>query len=115
MKLFQPLRNLMPFLVGYDKLQESGFVAPNAFRKHLCSFTSLLGHMVLVSGTFLVGCFLVLEAETFEEVCGHFYEFATGINDTLYFISMDLICKHVFELNDKYEEIVEKRELILLK
>lgn len=115
MKLFQPLRKLMPFLVGYDVLKEFGFVAPNAFRKCICSFTSLLGCIVLVCGTVLVGCFLIFEAKTFEEICEHFYEFATALNDTFYMITMASICKHVFELNDRFEEIIEKRELILVK
>lgn len=63
----------------------------------------------------MVGCFLVFEAETFEEISGHFYEFATVLNDTFYFIMMDSICKHILEINDKYEEIIEKREFSSFK
>lgn len=115
MKLFQPLRKMMPLLVGYNCLTDFGFVPPSTFRKYFCLFASLLGYVVLVSATILVGCFLVFEAETFEEVSGHFYEFATGINDTFYFISMHWMCKGLFELIAKYEQIIQKRELILKK
>lgn len=112
MKLFQSLRNFMPLLVGYSALEVVyGFVAPNANRKYICNFTSLLGCVVLVSSTICVGCFLVFEAETFEEISGHFYEFATALNDTFYFIlMMNSTCKHILELNGKYEEIIEQRE-----
>lgn len=109
MKLF---RTLMPLLVGYDILEEFGFVAPSAFREHLCSFTSRLGYVVLVSGTFLAGGFLAFDAETFEEIYEHFYEFATGLNYTFYFFSIHWMCKQFFELNDGYDEIIKKREFI---
>lgn len=109
MKLF---RELMPFVVSYGNLEEFGFVAPNRFRKYLCDFTSLLGYVVLVSGTLLAGGFLAFEAETFEEIYEHFYEFATGLNYTFYFISTHWMCKQFFELNDSYEEIIKKREFI---
>lgn len=110
MKLFQPLRDLMPFIVGYDTLQGNGFEAPNAYQKYLCNFTSLLGSVSLGCSTILVGCFLLLAAETFEEISGHFYEFATGLNNTLYFVLMESNCRHIFELNGNYEEIIEKRK-----
>lgn len=114
MKLLQPLRKMMPFLVGYDVLKKYGFVAPNTFRKYFCTLTCSLGFVVLVSATVLVGCFLALEAKTFEEISGHFYEFATGINDTFYFISMHWMCKQLFELIDIYERIIKKRKIFFL-
>lgn len=112
MKLFQPLRKMMPFLVGYDNLQGYGLVAPNTYWKYFCSFTHLMGYVVLVTGTVLVGAFLIIDAKTFEEFSEHFYEFATGLNDTFYFILMKWLCKQIFELSEKYEEIIEKRESV---
>lgn len=109
MKLFRPLRKLIPFLVGYDILKEYDFKAPNAFRKYLCDFTSLLGYFVLVSGTILVGGFLVIDAKTFEEIHDHSYEFATGLNDTFYFVYIHWMCKHFFYLSNYYEQIIRKR------
>lgn len=110
MKLFQPLRNLMPFMVGYDKLQANGFVAPNAYRKYICKFTSLLGSIVLVTSTIIVGGFMVFDARTFEKISGHFYDFATALNDTFYFLLMDSVCIRIFELNDNFEDIIERRQ-----
>lgn len=109
MKLFPPLRKLMPFLVGYNTLKEYGFVAPNVFRRYLCDFTSLLGYVVLVSGTSLAGGFLAFEAKTFEEFHDHFYEFATGLNDTFYLAYIHWMCKHFFDLNTYYEQTIQKR------
>lgn len=114
MKLFRPLRKLMPFLVGYNILEEYDIVAPNTFRKYFCIFTCLLGYGVLLSATVLVTGFLVFEAETFEEFSEHFYEFATTITDTFYFISMHWVCKQFFELNDHFEKIIKKRECFSL-
>lgn len=110
MKLFQPLRKMMPLLVGYSALEVYGLKAPSPFRKYFCLFTSLLGYVVLVSATILVGGFLIFEAETFEEVSGHFYEFATGLNDTFYFISIQWMCKRLFELIGTYQQIIQKRK-----
>lgn len=114
MKLFRPLRKLMPFLVGYNILEEYDIVAPNTFRKYFCIFTCLLGYGVLLSATVLVTGFLVFEAETFEEFSENFYEFATTITDTFYFISMHWVCKQFFELNDHFEKIIKKREIFSL-
>lgn len=111
MKLFQPLREIIPFLVGYANLEEFGFVAPNEFRNSLCRFTSFLGYVVLVSGTISSGGFLAFEAESFEEIHDHFYEFATGLNDTFFFICMHYMCRQFFELNDNYEHIIKRRKL----
>lgn len=107
MRLF---RQLMPFLVGYDVLREYSFVTPNVFRRYVSIFTSVLGYIVLVSGTFLAGGFLAFEADTFQDIYEHFYEFATGLNYTFYFISMHWMCEQLFELNDNYEKIIKKRE-----
>lgn len=105
------LRKLTPFLVGYDMLEEFGLMAPNAFRKYLCSFTSLLGYVMLVSGTILTGASLVFEAETFDEISEHFYEFITLLIETFYLILIHWLCKEFFEINDNYERIIKKREL----
>lgn len=109
------LRKMMPFLVGYDVLEEYGFVAPNAFRKYLCTFSSLMGNISLLSATILSGGFLVFEANNFEEISEHFYEFASTLNYTFYFISMHWMCKHFFELNDNCEQIIKKREFFFVK
>lgn len=110
MKLFQPIREIMPFLVGYDNLEEYDFVARNEFRIYLCSFTRLLGYIVLASAMILLSGFFAFEAETFEEIHDHFYEFAMIFNDTFFFISMSWMSKQLFELNDNYERIIKKRE-----
>lgn len=111
MKLF---RKLMPFLVGYSALEEFGFEAPNSFRKHFCRFNSLMGYVVYVSCTILMGGFLVFEAETFEDISEHFYEFATGMSETFYYVYVHLMCKQFFEMCDHFEAITKKRELLLL-
>lgn len=113
MKLFQPLRKVMPFLVGYDILEEYGFVAPNQFQKYLCCFTSLFGYVVLVSATTLMSGFLIFEAENFQEIHNHFYEFATGFNDTIYFVYIHWMCGYYFSLNDKFEQITTKSKFFL--
>lgn len=112
MKLF---RGLMPFLVGYDDiLKQFGLEAPNAFGKHLCSFTSLFGYVAYVSCTVLMAGFLAFEAETFDDISEHFYEFATGLSETFYYVYVHLMCKQFFEMSNHFEEITKKRELFSL-
>lgn len=111
MRLF---RTLMPWLVGYDTLEEFGFVAPNAFRKHFCRFNSLMGYAVYIGCTILMGGFLAFEAETFEDISEHFYEFATGLSETFYYVYVHLMCKQLFEMCEQFEEITREREQFLL-
>lgn len=108
------LRKLMPFLVGYGILEEYGFVAPNRFQKYFCDFTSLMGYVVLVGATILASCYLAFEAETYDEISEHFYEFATVLNETFYLIFIQCKCKQFFELTDNYELIIHKRESLFL-
>lgn len=100
----------MPFLVGFDILEVNGFVAPNRFRKYLCDFTSVMGYVVLVTATIMASGFLAFEAETYEEISEHFYEFATVLNETFYLIFIHCKCRQFFELTDNYEQIVKKRK-----
>lgn len=108
------IRNLIPLLVGFDNLEEFGIVAPNRFRKYLCDFTSLMGYVVLLSATIISSGFLAFEAETYDEISEHFYEFTTVLNETFYLIFIQCKCKQFFELIGNYELIIQKRESTLL-
>lgn len=101
---------MMPLLVGYGILEEYGFVAPNRLQKYFCDFTSLMGYVVLVGATIFTGGFLAFQAETYDEISEHFYEFATVLNETFYLIFIQCKCKQFFELSDNYVLIIRKRE-----
>lgn len=100
-------------IVGYDTLEAYGIVAPNTVQKHLCSFASVIGGVILIGGTILIGGFLVFEAESFEEIHDHFYEFVAGFNDSFYLVYIHCIYKQFFEMNDQFERMIEKRKFPL--
>lgn len=104
---------LMPILVGYDILEEYGFEPSNSFQRYLCSLTSPMGYAMLLGAIIYTSGFLAFEAKTFDEVSEHFYEFATALNETFYFIFIHWNCTNFFELNENYEEIMKKREYFL--
>lgn len=104
----------MPLLVGYSVLDEFGFVAPNAFQKHFCRINSLMGFVVYITCTILIGGFLAFEAKTFDDISEHFYEFETGISETFYYVYVHLMCKQFFEMCDHFDEITKIRKLFSL-
>lgn len=113
MDLFEPARKMFPLLVGYEILEEYGFVAPNIYHRHFCRFTSLFGCFVLGIGLFLVGGFIAFQANTFQEYSDNFYGFATLLNDTFYFLYMPWFCVDVLEMSEYLENVIKERESII--
>lgn len=109
MKLFEPVRKVLPILVGFDVLSKYGITAPNVFQQNLCRFTSLFGYVILSSSVLLMGGFFAFEATNFLDYSDNFYAFETLLIDTFYFTSIQWLYKNIFELNECYEKLIDER------